>query len=506
MGRMTRSLTAALLAAFLVAGCNLEDQIKPSADTTAPSTPTNVLAAAHGSHQIDLTWTPSTDNVGVAGYEIRSGGAAVGTATTNAFSVSSLNAATHYCYVVMARDAAGNVSATSAEVCATTLEADTTPPSTPANLTATGGATAIVLTWTASTDNVAVAGYDVYRDGTKITTVTGITHTDGNLGAGSAHCYTVRAVDADGNVSGHSPEACGTTTPQENAYTATGTYLYDSGAGTLVLNTITSDFPCDGPSVGTETMQVGPVTETTLVLGTGGGDDITFTRPSGTAGDITGTWHATDPGGTSYDLTISANNTFTIVGHRTRSCFAEARSQHWPGAYQVSLSFRDENHEAQSVTVRGPGLPGAVSLCYAEGRWNNWTFPCDTRPEWTTPPALPLTYVFTMTRSGGATQSETAVVDCFIEELPTDLLPNGVYSGPLHFLWTPTGQSGIRYQVQLNDANYNRVWESDYVVDTGFVAYTGPALAAGMYHWYVVAETNQGSCDGFGQASFDYTP
>ncbi|GLW99645.1 hypothetical protein Misp02_37320 [Microtetraspora sp. NBRC 16547] len=79
---------------------------------------------------------------------------------------------------------------------------DTTPPSAPGNLRSTGSTTSsISLAWNASTDNVGVTGYNVYRGGSLVTTVTGTTYTDSGLSAGTSYSYTVRAKDAANNLS-----------------------------------------------------------------------------------------------------------------------------------------------------------------------------------------------------------------------------------------------------------------------------------------------------------------
>ena len=96
------------------------------------------------------------------------------------------------------------------EPCAGT-PADTTPPSTPTNVKVTGtGPGAISLAWTASTDNVGVTGYRVY-DGTRIAAVsTGPAVTVSGLLPGSSHTFTVTALDAAGNESGHSSSVTAT--------------------------------------------------------------------------------------------------------------------------------------------------------------------------------------------------------------------------------------------------------------------------------------------------------
>ncbi|MFJ2580889.1 glycoside hydrolase family 6 protein [Kitasatospora aureofaciens] len=95
---------------------------------------------------------------------------------------------------------------------ASTGGGDTTPPSTPAGLTVTGTtATGVSLSWTASTDNVGVVGYHVYRDGTKVGTSTGTTYSDTGLSPSTAYRYTVDAFDAAGNTSPVSAAVTATT-------------------------------------------------------------------------------------------------------------------------------------------------------------------------------------------------------------------------------------------------------------------------------------------------------
>ncbi len=99
----------------------------PTTDTQAPTAPGTPTASGITSSSVNLSWTASTDNVGVTGYDIlratgTSGGtfAQVGTSTTASFSNTGLSANTAYRYQVRARDAAGNVSAVSSAVTVTT--------------------------------------------------------------------------------------------------------------------------------------------------------------------------------------------------------------------------------------------------------------------------------------------------------------------------------------------------------------------------------------------------
>ncbi len=89
---------------------------------------------------------------------------------------------------------------------------DGTAPSVPAGLTATAiSVSQINLSWTASTDNVAVTGYRVFRDSVQIATSTLTTYSDTGLTHSTTYSYTVAAFDAAGNVSAQSASSSATT-------------------------------------------------------------------------------------------------------------------------------------------------------------------------------------------------------------------------------------------------------------------------------------------------------
>jgi hypothetical protein len=93
---------------------------------------------------------------------------------------------------------------------------DTTPPTAPANLVATAGRRKISLTWTASTDDVGVTGYQVWRSAsatgtfTQIATATTTSSYNDSVASRSTYYYYVKATDAAGNVSGASNTASAT--------------------------------------------------------------------------------------------------------------------------------------------------------------------------------------------------------------------------------------------------------------------------------------------------------
>ncbi|GAB4389359.1 MAG: hypothetical protein Kow0025_14240 [Thermodesulfovibrionales bacterium] len=207
-------------------GCTSDDA--PSVDTTAPSQPQGLSATAVSAAQIDLTWTASTDNRGVTGYKIHRDGVVVATSKTTSFSDTGLTASTTYTYKVCAYDAAGNDSLHSAEASATTMSGaggDTEAPSVPANLQATAtSATTVDLTWDASTDNVGVTGYKIFRDSVEVDSSATNSYSDSGLTANTDYAYEVSAYDAAGNESAKSA-AANVTTPASGLTQATNIFL-----------------------------------------------------------------------------------------------------------------------------------------------------------------------------------------------------------------------------------------------------------------------------------------
>ena len=96
-----------------------------STDTTAPSTPASLAASGTTSSSTNLTWTASTDNVAVTGYNVYRGTTLVATVTTTSYVASGLTASTTYSFSVKAKDAANNLSASSNVVNVTTLAGST---------------------------------------------------------------------------------------------------------------------------------------------------------------------------------------------------------------------------------------------------------------------------------------------------------------------------------------------------------------------------------------------
>lgn len=189
-------------------------------DTEAPSVPEGLLATNITTSSATVSWSASTDNVGVTGYNIRRNGAVVGTVAGNVltYNATALTEATTYTFTVSAFDAAGNNSAQSTELDVTTLPIipDTTAPTVPTGLAAsnitTGSAT---ITWNASTDSAGVTGYTIRLNGNVTGTVAGnvLTYNATGLTSETTYTFTVAAFDAAGNNSAQSTGLEVTTLP-----------------------------------------------------------------------------------------------------------------------------------------------------------------------------------------------------------------------------------------------------------------------------------------------------
>lgn len=278
--------------------------VTPTPDTQPPSVPGTPSVTVTAS-SVTLSWAGSSDNVGVSGYDIfRAPGTAggtftsVGSSSTTSFTNSGLSSNTTFRYQVRARDAAGNTSGFTSAVVATTSgnSGDTQSPSVPGTPVASGiTASSVNLSWSPSSDNVAVTGYDIFRatgaSGTFASVGTSPTASLANTGltANTNYRYQVRARDAAGNASGFSA-----------AISVTTSNGGGGGGGCAATITVQSQW--------SNGYVVQPVRVTNTGATSISGWTVTFTLPAGHT--ITGSWNAT--------LTISGQTvTARGVGHNS---------------------------------------------------------------------------------------------------------------------------------------------------------------------------------------------
>lgn len=170
-------------------------------DEQAPTEPGNVAVNDITETSATLSWDPSTDNVGVTGYNVYLNGDFVSATQNLSFDFSGLTPDTQYQGGVEATDAAGNIS-TRVTVLFTTLQVDNEAPTVPTGVTASnitsGGAT---ISWNASTDNVGVTGYNIAVDGVLVANISGTSYNLVGLNPLTSYLVSVTAQDAAGNES-----------------------------------------------------------------------------------------------------------------------------------------------------------------------------------------------------------------------------------------------------------------------------------------------------------------
>ncbi|MEU4238487.1 cellulose binding domain-containing protein [Actinoplanes sp. NPDC026619] len=233
-----------------------------------PTAPTDLHVTAVTSSSVTLAWTAATPTtVSIAGYNINYNQAfndiywsqQIGNVTT-ATITDGIRPTGQYSFRVIARDDLGHTGASSNTVVVVTPASDTaadrTPPTAPGNLQVAGvtGSSA-QLTWTGSTDDVGVTGYNVYRfDGlyvsTLVGTTTGTTLT-APLPTAAIGSWYVRAKDAAGNLSAvsntaNAPPPTTTTPPPAPACTVTWHNSSQWSSGFVADVTVASTTAVDG--------------------------------------------------------------------------------------------------------------------------------------------------------------------------------------------------------------------------------------------------------------------
>jgi chitodextrinase len=214
----------------------------PPPDTQAPTAPSGFSTSGATQNSISLRWNASSDNVGVAGYTVYKGATAAGSTASLSYTLTGLTCGTSYALAVDAYDAASNRSAkalltASTSACSTV---DTQAPSAPSGLRTTSTAqNAITLAWNASTDNVGVAGYGVYKNGTSSGSTASTSFTFSGLACGTSYTLAVDAYDAAGNRSLVTPASFATAACPPPG--AADWYLSPSGSDS---NSCTQTAPC----------------------------------------------------------------------------------------------------------------------------------------------------------------------------------------------------------------------------------------------------------------------
>jgi hypothetical protein len=219
------------------------------ADTQAPSVPQGVVASG-AIGRVALSWTASSDNVGVARYQVHRSTTAgftpsaanrIATVTTATGYTDTPLPAGAYFYRVIAEDQAGNASAPSAEATANSLTDTTAPTVTLTAPTANSTLRGTVTLTATATDNVAVTGVQFRLDNTDLaaedTTAPYSTNWDTTTATPGPHTLTAIARDAAQNTT----TATTVTVTVDNSTPAGPTpiaaYSFEDATGTTLTDT-----------------------------------------------------------------------------------------------------------------------------------------------------------------------------------------------------------------------------------------------------------------------------
>jgi chitodextrinase len=171
-------------------------------DIQAPTVPINLASDSITHTSFILSWTASSDNVGVNDYEVFDGGIIADTTSGTSIKIMGLSCSTTHSFMIRARDYAGNLSDTSKAISVTTIECDTIAPSIPFGLDSTQvTSSSFTLSWNSSTDNYGVSGYNVFKDEELYSSTADTALKIEFLKPSTSYSMTVKSKDASGNVS-----------------------------------------------------------------------------------------------------------------------------------------------------------------------------------------------------------------------------------------------------------------------------------------------------------------
>jgi hypothetical protein len=242
-------VAAALATSF---GLSVPSSTK-AADSAAPSVPGAVTTSKPSATSVKLSWGKASDNVRVVGYRIYRGPSNAAnsalrliwtTDATTIYTATRLYAGTSYTFGIVAIDAANNKSAMRTKTIKTAGSSDRSKPSAPSSTKAAAFSSSRVdLVWGPSTSKD-VAGYQVFRNGTRIARVDppgSLRYSDNGLAANTTYTYVIRAVDAAGNVSSGTAGSAAKTLPAGARRIARGPYVTKVTGTSAVVSWWTND-------------------------------------------------------------------------------------------------------------------------------------------------------------------------------------------------------------------------------------------------------------------------
>jgi fibronectin type 3 domain-containing protein len=466
-------------ATYASTGMNYYAYLVSPPDTIPPSTPTNLAGASPDPNTVSLSWTGSTDNVGVAGYYVLRNGVNVATTANTLYQDTSLTGSTTYSYVVEAFDLGGNVSPASLSASVTTK--DVTPPSIPANVSATAASCKqIILSWSPSADDEGISSYRVF-EGTSATNLsqvattypTATSFTAYPLNPGTTYYFGVEAVDTSGNVSPMSAIVPATTLALPSAPT--------NLTATATSSTQISLAWAAGPS-GL------PITYYLIFRGTSPSNlakVATWTATSYTDSSLTPQ--------TTYYYAVQEVDSSGNVSPDSKIAYATTQRPPQPptnlaattSTKQVSLSWTPGVSTLQIVSYKV--FRGNTKAALSQVATVVNTLYVDS----SVAPATTYYYAVEEVDSSGATSAMSPIVAATTLALPSapvNLVATAASATHINLTWSP-GPSGlplVSYQVYRGTAP-SRL---SLLATTGSTAYADTSLSPATTYYYAVSETD----------------
>ena len=289
-------------------------EIPPIISSISSGTPTTTSAT--------VTWTTdqSSNSQVVYGATASYGSASSSASlvTSHSITLTGLSSGTTYHYAVVSANNQG-YAATSTDQTFTTY--NSSPPSTPTNLTATATSSSeIDLSWTASTGDgtYSVAGYQIFRNSVQVaTTTSGTTYADTGLSSGTSYTYTIDAYDTGGNVSA---QTSGVSTSTESGVTFTPTadppiQYIDYSSNTATFSNVSIGTASAGRVVVVGVGNSNGANDDGILSVTIGGTSATEATSSDPGKDHASLWYATVATGTTTSIVVTCNSgAFELAG------------------------------------------------------------------------------------------------------------------------------------------------------------------------------------------------
>ena len=341
---------------------------------------------------------------------------------------------------------------------------DTTAPSVPANLSASVvSSNQINLSWNASTDNVGVTGYKVFRNGIQVGTSTSASYSNSGLAASTTYSYTVSASDAAGNnsaqstsVSAKTNAAADTTAPSvsvsapSNGLTVSGSAVSVSATATDNVGVAGVQFKLDGVNLGSE--------------------------------------DTTSPYSISWNTTTASNGTHTITAaardaaNNTTTSSAVSITVSNLGSATLNLAVAPSSITAGSSAILSWAATNVLS-CTASGAWSGGKSNAGSQ---SASPTTTSTYILTCpaTNAASVTKSVTVtVVDTTVPSVPTNLVASVVSSSQINLSWgASTDNVGV--------SGYKIFRGGTQVGTSTSAAYSNSGLTASTAYSYTVSASD----------------